>query len=321
MASGFTIATNEHLVRSNLWSRQLKELLLDDLIAMKYVRILQDFPDGTTFNIPSLGEAETADYVEGQAVKYNKMDTGNFVFEFDQYKVSANSLSEMFKQDSFWAPDVQAAFLPRQHRSLMENIETRILSRGNSGQTASDLNIINGRNHRWVGSGTNETIALKDFSLAKSALKKANVPMSNLVAIVDDSVAFALENLTNVTNLMSPMPKWDRVISDGITGSTGMQFQFNLYGFDVYVSNYLPSGIAETISGKSVTTGVANLFFSAAPGDTLPIIGGFRQHPTVYTEFNKDLQQTECLTIMRYGFKLYRPENMVVVLTDTDQVA
>ena len=43
--------------------------------------------------------------------------------------------------------------------------------------------------------------------------------------------------------------------------------------------------------------------------------------PTVYSEFNKDLQQTEYLTICEYGFKLYRPENMVIVLTDTDVVS
>jgi hypothetical protein len=37
--------------------------------------------------------------------------------------------------------------------------------------------------------------------------------------------------------------------------------------------------------------------------------------PTVYSEFNKDLQQEEYLTICEYGFKLYRPENMVIILT------
>jgi hypothetical protein len=43
--------------------------------------------------------------------------------------------------------------------------------------------------------------------------------------------------------------------------------------------------------------------------------------PTVYSEFNKDLQQTEYLTIAEYGFKVRRPENLIVVLTDTDQVS
>src|SRR5271170_2531014 len=138
--AGFNDANTNFLLRTNLWSRQIKELLLDDLNAMKWVRILSDFPDGQTLNIPSIGEAETADFVEGQAIKYNSMDTGNFTFSFDTYKYSANAISEKFKRDSFYSADVVAAFVPRQHRSLMEAVETNILSKINSGQTASSLN-------------------------------------------------------------------------------------------------------------------------------------------------------------------------------------
>ena len=319
MSSGFTVMGDEHLIRSNLWSKQLKELLLDDLCAMKFVKLITDFPDGTTINIPSIGEAETADYSEGQAIKYNKLDTGNFQFSFDQYKYSANSISEKFKRDSFYADDVLAAFLPRQHRALMETVETRIFSIFNAGQTASNANQINGADHRWVGSGTNETLALKDFAKAHYALTKAQVPLRNLVAIVDPTVAYTIQTQANVVNLLSPQQKWENLVNTGLV--TGMNFQFNLYGFDVYVSNYLPRSLAETINGVTTTVGVSNLFFSAAPGDTMPIVGGFRQMPTVFSEFNKDLQQTEYLTIAEYGFKVYRPENCICVLTDVDQVS
>src|SRR5882762_1014407 len=113
-----------YLVRSQIWSRQIKELLLDDLNAMKFVRIISDFPDGYLINIPSIGEAESADFTEGQAIKYNAMATGNFQFQFDQYKYSANAISEKFKRDSFYAQDVIAAFVPRQHRALMEAVES-----------------------------------------------------------------------------------------------------------------------------------------------------------------------------------------------------
>jgi len=318
MASGFTVATNEHLIRSNLWSRQLKQLLLDDLYAMRFVRVLTDFPDGTQINIPSLGEAETADFAEGQAIKYNKMDTGNFVFSFDQYKYSANSMSSKFKRDSYYSSDVEAAFVPRQHRALMEAVEARVFNRMNAGQTASNLNTINGANHRTVGSGTGESIAVTDFALARFALTKANVPLSDLVAVVDPSVTYTLQTQSNIVNQLSPMPSNESIVRQGMT--TGFRFRFNFMGFDVYESNYLPSAIAETIGGRTTTVGVANMFFSATPGDTLPVVGGFRQMPTVYSEWNKDLQQDEYVTICEYGFKVYRPENLVVVLTDTDVV-
>ena len=316
--AGFTDATNQHLVRSQIWSHDLKSLLLDDLNAMKFVRILSDFPDGYLINIPSIGEAETADFNENQAIKYNQMDTGNFQFNFDQYKYSANAISEKFKRDSFYTQDVLAAFVPRQHRAIMEGVETRVFAVANTGQTASNLNAINGASHRWVASGGTPTLGFNDFAKALYALTKANVPLNNLVAVVDPSVAYTIATNTNVTNLLSPIPQWGKITSDGVM--TGFKFQFNIFGFDVYVSNYLPSGISETINSVSVTNGVANYFFSASPGDTLPWIGAFRQMPTVYSEFNKDLQQSEYLTITEYGFKLFRPENLITVLTSTAAV-
>jgi hypothetical protein len=319
MSTGFTVMGDEHLIRANLWSTQLKELLLDDLCAMKFVKLIEQFPDGTTINIPSIGEAEIADYAEGQAIKYSKLDTGNFTFSFDKYQYSAHSISEKFKRDSFYADEVIAAFLPRQHRALMEAVETRIFERFNSGQTGSNANQINGADHRWVGSGDSESLALTDFAKAHYALTKANVPLRNLVAIVDPSVAYTIQTQANVVNLISPHQQWENMVNTGLV--TGMNFRFNIYGFDVYVSNYLPRDLTDSIGGRATSAGVANLFFSAAPGDTLPIIGGFRQMPTVHSEFNKDLQQTEYLTIAEYGFKVYRPENCVVVVTDTDVVA
>ncbi len=316
--AGFTDQNTQFLVRTQLWSRQIKELLLDELNAMKFVRIIQDFPDGYTLNIPSIGEAETADYVENQAVKYNAMATGNYQFVFDQYKYSANAISEKFKRDSYYSQDVIAAFVPRQHRALMEAVETNIFAKANAGQAASSLNTINTASHRWVAGGTGQSITLQDFAKAQYALFKANVPLVNLCAVIDPSVAYTLQTQANLVNLISPMPMWGDVTRDGIV--TGFKFRFNVYGFDIYVSNYLPAIASETINSVSVTGGVANYFFSATPGDTCPWVGAFRQEPTVYSEFNKDLQQTEYLTIAEYGFKLYRPENMVTVLTATSAV-
>jgi hypothetical protein len=316
--AGFMDANTNSLVRTSLWSRQIKELLLDELNAMTFVRIISDFPDGYTINIPSIGEATQADFVEGQAIKYNSMDTGNFQFSFDQYKYSANAISEKFKRDSFYSQDVIAAFVPRQHRVLMEGVETRILAQANSGQTASNSNLVNGAAHRWVAHGTSQAITFQDFAMAGNSLFKANVPRTNLVAIIDPSTAYTLETQTNVVNLLTPNKMWGPIVDEGMV--TGFKFRYNIYGFDVYVSNYLPTIASETIGSTSVTTGVCNYLFSAAPGDTLPWVGAFRQMPTVYSEFNKDLQQEEYLTITEYGFKLYRPENLITVLTATGVV-
>lgn len=312
----FTTATNQHLIRSQLWSKQLKQLLEEELQATKYVRFLTDFPDGDNLNIPSIGAAEVLDYDEGQAVQYTSMDTGNFVMTIDQYKQSATFITEKMRQDSYVSSELEASFVPKQHRAIMEAIETRILSRGPEGQTSGQYNTINGAAHRWVGSGTGERIAPEDFARARHALRKALVPMTNLVAIVDPSVEYTLSTMANLTNV-SFNPKWEGIIRDGMS-SSGMRFLMNVYGFDVYTSDFLPTGIVENIDGRSTTVGAANQFFSAAGGDIMPIVGVMRQAPKVDSGYNKDLQREEYVTTCRYGFKLYRPENMVVVLTDTD---
>jgi hypothetical protein len=164
-------------------------------------------------------------------------------------------------------------------------------------------------------------MALVDFAKARLALKVANVPMTNLVAIVDPSVEYAFNTLTNLVNV-SYNPKWEGIINTGI--ATGMQFLVNVYGFDVYTSNYLADA-NETItatggSARTTTAGKANMFFSATPGDVLPFKGAWRQQPKVDSKYNMDKQRDEFVTTARYGLKGYRPENFVCVLTDTDQI-
>ena len=313
----FQAATNEHLIRSNLWSTQLKETLQDELMGIRYVDMITEFPDGDTLNIPSIGQMDTYDYEEGQAVRYTAMDTGNFTFTITDYLASATYVTNKMLQDSYVMSRVQSSFVPKQNRAIMKTMEIDVLAVGPAGQTTANSNTINTAKHRFVGSGTNETITVEDFAKAKFALQKANVPMTNLVAIVDPTVGYHLETHPNFVN-MSNNPKWEGIVSTGI--STGTQFIKNIYGFDVYVSQNLKVNTAsEAIDGVTAAAGVNNLFFSAA-SDVLPFVGNVRQAPRVDSSYNKDFQREEYVTTCRYGFKLFRPENLVVVLTDTDQV-
>jgi hypothetical protein len=165
-----------------VWSTQLKEVLQDDLAAQGWVNWLSEFPDGDQFTIPSIGEATVRDYTEDTDVVYDSLDTGEFAFTITEY-VSSQQL--------------ESAFVPYQARALGEKLETDILALAaggaSGGQTADDTNTINGAEHRFVGTGTNETFAIADAAKALFALKKANVPSSNLVAIVDPSVEYELK--------------------------------------------------------------------------------------------------------------------------------
>lgn len=310
----FTTDNNEHLVRSEVWSSQLKEVLEDELMAVKYVNWLTEFPDGDTFTIPSIGQAQVDEYEEDTAVKYRAMDTGEFQFSITEYLSSGMYITNKMKQDSFYMNQLVSSFVPKQERAILARMEADILGLSAS-QTAGDLNAINGAAHRFIGSGTNEVITAADFAKARYALKKANVPDTNLIAIVDPSVEYTINTLSNLVNV-SNNPQWEGIVASGI--ATGMRFIKNIYGFDVYVSNYLADA-NETIDGKTTAAGKANMFFSASP-DVVPFVGAIRQAPKVDSEYNKDFQRDEYVTTCRYGVKLYRPENLVCVLTDTDQV-
>lgn len=312
--SGFLTTSQPELIRSELWSSQLKDILEDELMAARYVRLLSEFPDGDTFTIPSIGQAEVDDYAENEDIQYRAMDTGEFQFQITEYKSSATYITRKMRQDSFYSAAVEASFVPKQARAIMESFETEVLAL-HQNQTASDANLINDAPHRFVASGGSQEITLQDFALAHSSLKKANVPMTNMIAIVDPSVEYTLNTLTDLVSVANN-PRWEGIVADGIA-PTGMRFVKNVYGFDVWTSNFLDDGITETIGAKTVAAGngVANLFFSASP-DVVPFIGAWRQMPQVDAEFNKDKQREEYVTTARYGLDLFRPENLVTVLSD-----
>jgi hypothetical protein len=310
----FSTTTIDHVIRSNIWSNELKMVLEDELMGTRYVKMITDFPDGDTFNMVSVGEADVSNYVENTPVRYTAMDTGNFQFVIDQYKHSATFITEREKQDSWIMSQIIPQFVPKQARAIQTAMEERILAVGPERQVASDLNNINGAPHRFVGSGASAVLTVNDFARAMYSLKKANVPDQNMVAIVDPSVEFTMNTLTNLSNV-SNNPRWEGIVADGI--GSGMRFIKNIYGFDVYTSNRLRANAAsETINGVVAPAGnVSNLFFSAA-SDVLPIVGAIRQAPKVDSSYNKDFQREEYVTTCRYGFSLFRPENLVTILSN-----
>lgn len=303
--AGFTTGNSGHLIRSSVWSTNLKEILQDELQATKYVDWLSDFPDGNTLNIPSIGQATVRDYSENDPVVYDAMDTGNFQFSIDQYKSSATFITEQNKQDGFYMDRLVASFVPKQNRAILESLETSIMALASQQGTVGTPGVaINGRNHRFNATGgalaTGNAMSVSDFATASLALTKANVSNESRIAIVDPSVAYTLDTLTSIANV-SNNPQWEGIVSSGI--ATGMRFVRNVYGFDVYTSNYVADGT--TANEKQ------NMFFSAA-GDVLPFVGAWRQMPKVDSEYNKDFQREEYVTTARYGVKLFRPENLVV---------
>ncbi len=309
-------AVSTHLVRTELWSDQLKDVLKDILMGQRFVNWMTNFPDGTTFTIPSIGEMVVRNVDEATPVVYDSMDTGEFQMTIDKYIESATYITDKAKQDSYYADQLIASFVPKMKRAMEESIETAVFNLANS-QTAADLNTINGGDHRFVASGnTNTTLALADFAKAKYALDKANTTGAR-VAVIDPSQEYVLNTLTAITGLTNTNAAFDGIVQEGLVNSTtGMRFVKHVYGFDVYVSNYLDtiSG-TETINAVASPSGAVQNIFMSIGGDETPFKGAWRQMPRVEFERNKDLRRDEYVMNARYGLKLYRPESLVVILS------
>lgn len=311
---------SEHLVRTELWSDQMKEVLQDILQGQQYVNWMTNFPDGVTFTIPSIGELPMRNVSENDPAVYDALDTGEFQFTINHYVEAATFITDKAKQDSYYADQLIASFVPKMKRAIEENLETNIFKLVTA-QTAANANSINNAPHRFVAhGGSNTVLSLEDFAQAKFAMDKANASQRR-VAIIDPSQEFVLNTITNLVNV-SNNPKFEGIIQEGFVNSTtGLRFSRNIYGFDVYVSNYLHAITGtEAINADargSVTSpsGAVNNLFMSVGGDETPFKGAWRQMPRVEFERNKDLRRDEYVMNARYGLKLYRPECLVAVLS------
>src|SRR5690606_31901364 len=102
------------------------------------------------------------------------------------------------------------------------------------------------------------------------------------------SVEYVFNTLTNLTNVINN-PMFEGIVTTGF--ATGMRFYKNIFGFDIYISNYLPDA-NETIDGRTTAAGKANLFFCAQQ-DISPFLWAWRQAPQVESEFNMSKQRDE----------------------------
>jgi hypothetical protein len=305
---------NENLVRAELWSAELKDVLQEQLMGTRYVRMLNGFPDGNQFTIPSIGELPMRETAELTPVVYDAMDTGEFNFTIDRYVESATYITDKAKQDSYYAQQLIGMFPTKMRRALDENLETSVFSLANT-QTANNLNTINGAAHRFVASGnTNTTLSLDDFAKAKFALDKAQAGGSR-VAIIDPSQEYVFNQLVGAQAFINN-PQFGGIVNNGFVNEvTGMRFVKNIFGFDVYVSNFLATPTDTAINSVNVPTSPVTNVFMSVGGDLTPFVGAYRQMPRVEYERNKDLRRDEYVMNARFGLKLYRPECLVSVIS------
>lgn len=305
---------NDHLVRTELWSSELKDILQEQLMGTKYVRMLNGFPDGNQFNIPSVGELPMREVAENTPVTYDSMDTGEFTFSIDRYVEAATFITDKAKQDSYYSQQLIGMFPTKMRRALDENLEGSVFALANT-QTVDDTNTINGAAHRFVASGSSNTVlSLDDFAKAKYALDKAQAGGTR-VAIIDPSQEYVFNTLVGA-QAFTNNPAFGGIVNGGFVNEvTGMRFIRNIFGFDVYVSNFLATPTDSTIDSVSVPASPVTNIFMSVGGDLTPFVGAYRQLPRVEYERNKDMRRDEYVMNARFGLKLYRPECLVGVIT------
>lgn len=238
---------------------------------------------------------------------------------------AASYVTDKLKQDAYKAAALEAA-IPREHlRVINERYESDLLAQANK-QTANDPNSINSFAHRWVASesGSDGVISLEDFAYAKLALDKASIQDAGRIAIVDPIVEMTINTLMTTANAVSYNPQFEGIVESGF--GQAHRFVRNIFGFDVYVSNRLPTS-SDSITGgpnasagaKSVTGGIVNQFMCIADDQHKPYMGAFRQMPTTEGYRNVTFKRDEYSTTARWGFGLQRPEALVSVITSASK--
>lgn len=320
MSKGNNTGNTQALIVSEIWSDEIQDMLHERLLDVNIARVV-DFPDGDKLTIPSVGTPVVRSRGEQADFTFDNLDTGEVSIILRDEVYAGNAISKKLRQDSRWIANVGASLPMEQSRAIMERYQTDLLALALhqfAGQ--NDPNVINQTPHRFVGKGTNSTIDVTDFAGVNYIMSQSKMPYAGMIGIVHPSVAHAIETATNLTNI-SNNPMFQGIVETGI--APDMKFVRNVYGIDLYVSNLLPTAneTIDTGSGaRSTTTGVANIFMNLSDTGLLPFVAAWKEQPTSVNfidDYNSDLNFA---TTARWGNGNVRDENLVCVLTNTNQV-
>jgi hypothetical protein len=317
-----TVNTNA-FIESQQYSQFILENLHDYLLPEGMWRDVTDFGSGTTLNIKTVGSVTIQDAAEDTPLTFSPIDTGTITLAITDYVGDAWKVTDELREDGSQIDTLMAMRAMESTRALGENHETKFLSVANAAQTAAGLNLVNGRPHRWVGSAASNarTLTLNDFISMKLAFDKANVPAGGRIAIVDPVVEATLNSLQNLVNV-SNNPMFEGMVTEGF--ARDHKFVRNIFGFDVYTSNFLPSLTAtEAINASSYgltseTAAVgdkANIFMCVADDTCKPIMHAWRRAPQTEGWRDNEERADKFQVTSRFGLGAQRVDTLGVILT------
>jgi len=297
-------------IEAQQYSQFILNNMHDGLLPDQFYRNVSDFPHGTTLNIKVVGSATIRDQQEDLPIQYDPIDTSTVTLSITDYVGDGWYINDVLRQDGNQIESLHASRGMESTRALQEYFESRFMSVANAAQTTGDPNTINGQAHRVVSTETNNVAALSHFIAMKLAFDKAKVPGAGRVAIVDPVVEATLNGLTNLVNV-SNNPMFEGIVNEGF--ARDHKFVRNIFGWDIWTSNRLATGTMD--DGTTSISGVANLFMCVLDDTTKPIMGAWRQMPSVEGERNKDMARDEFVTRARFGFGAQRTQSLGVLGT------
>jgi len=315
-------------IEAQQYSQFILENLHDGLLPDTFTRDVSDFGVGTTLNIKTVGTATLQEVFEEQPLEYNSIDTGTVQLSITDYVGDAWSITDVLRQDGSQIETLHAMRGMESTRALQEFFETRFYAVANGGQTVAVLNKINGIPHRWTAADADNSnaqqLSLDDFRHMKHAFNKANAPQAGRVAFIDSSAEAYLNDLFTSTASTDFNPHFEGLVTEGF--ARDHKFVRNIFGWDIWTSNRLPTIAAETINATgeqvgngqnaALTNGVANLFMCILDDNTRPVMRAWRQQPTTETDRNAKLKRDEFDVTARFGIGTQRVDTLGVVNSD-----
>jgi len=311
-------------IEAQQYSQFILENIHDFLLPEGMWRDVSDFGAGTTLNIKTVGSVTIQDAAEDTPLAFNPIDTGTISLSITDYVGDAWKVTDDLREDGSQVDALMSMRAMESTRALGENHETRFLAVAGTAQTLANVNLVNGRPHRWVAGGaggTSRNMTLDDFIAMKLAFDKAGVPAGGRIALVDPIVEATLNGLQNLVNV-SNNPMFEGIVTEGF--ARDHKFVKNIFGFDIYTSNFLPvktsteaiDASAYGLASDTAEVGdVANIFMSIADDSTKPVMHAWRRQPKTEGWRDNEERADKFQVTSRFGFGAQRLDTLGVILT------
>lgn len=310
------LTTNSRpFIEAEVYSSFILHNLHDGLLPETFYRDVSEFNSGEQLNIKTIGSVAIQEAEEDTPLIYAPIETGEITLRITDYVGDAWYVTDDLREDGHQIDALMAARSAESTRAIQEHFETRFLATANEAQVNAQPNEVNGFAHRVASTETGNVASTAAFIQARLAFDKANVPMQGRVAIVDPVVEATLASAVTITHDVTEFGR--NVLENGL--SSGMRYTMSLFGWDIIVSNRLPTGTFSD-GTTSVTGAVANIFMNVVDDNTKPIMGVWRRQPQVEGERNKDRARDEFVVRARWGFGVQRTDTLFVYITSATNV-